>query len=348
MVCSDETTKSGPLYLRRKPGENEKRPIEPCTDFWMCPDLAIDGGIDAGTAKAPAGPNDPPVENRIKVTVRNAAASTIQNVAVQVWVCDYGVGIGPKGGIPSAGGANGLGPRLLGDIASGGSATAVLRWFVTYADAQRNPDGHHCIIANAFGDAPDTGVQIRTNPLPTQDVIFICCDSHHGWRNINVKVASSMLIAQGEERFEFPFLLGNPTEGDLEGTLTVTEAGSGGFGITERDHLLSGGLVEWTDPGQDPECTRLVLGGDATLPPEEQVIVRGTGRRMVELGLDGEFGTGAGITFALPPDGTMPMRVTGVFDPDTQPGEVFVFDVIQRNGNGDVLAGARMLAAVVR
>jgi hypothetical protein len=348
MTCNEGTVKSGPIYLRRLVGENEKRPIEPCTDFWRCPDIEIQGGIDAGTAKAPSTAGTT-IDNYIQVTVRNAGTKTIENVEVQVWVCDYGVGIGPKGGIPSAGGPAGLGPRLLGDIASGASASAKLRWRVTHDDAIRNPDGHHCIIANAYGTAPDdNGLEISVTPPFTKDVIFICCDSHHGWRNINAKVASGMLIAQGEGEFVFPLLVGNPTVNDLEGILTVTQVQQGGFGPTEREHLLSGGHVEWTHPDQDPKCTRLVLGGDADLPPDQQVIVSGTDRPMLDLGLDGDLGSGSEVKFALRPDDVMPLRVLGRFDPKTQPGEVFIFDVVQRDSNGEVLSGARMLATVVR
>jgi hypothetical protein len=341
MACAEGTLKSGPLYLSRLPGEGPQRPIEPCTNFWTCDDIKLGNGQYA----APIADDGTVVPNDIKVTVRNGGAQPVTNVYVQVWICDYNVGIGPAGGIASAGGKSGLGPRFLGNLAAGASREITVRWYATFADRVRNPDGHHCIIANAYGDAPDTGVFIPSNA--TQDVIFICCDSHHGWRNLVAKPISKKLIVEGDDRFELGFLLGNPTRNDLEGLITVTEVPMG-FGIVERNHLLDLGLVEWTDPRLDPVCTRLVLAGEGEFPPGKSVVVAGTDRRMADLGMEGGVGAGREIPFRIGPDDQVPMRVTGVFDRDTEPGEVFVFDVVQHDAKGNVLSGARMLAAVGR
>jgi len=341
MACAEGTVKSGPLYLSRLPGEGMQRPIEPCTNFWTCNDIKLGNG----EYDAPATDDDTVRKNEIKVTVRNGGTEPVTNVTLQVWVCDYNVGIGPAGGIDSAGGAGGLGDRYLTVLEKGQSKEFTLFWYATYADRVRNPGGHHCIIANVKGDAPETGTLIDT--AATQDVIFICCDSHHGWRNIAAKPISKKLMAEGDDRFDLGFLLGNPTRNDLEGTLTVTEVPMG-FGAVERDHLLNLGWVEWTDPRLDPVCTRLVLAGEGGFPPGKSVVVAGTDRRMADLGMEGGIGAGREIPFRIGPDDQIPMRVTGVFDRDAEPGEVFVFDVVQQDTKGNVLSGARMLAAVGR
>lgn len=347
MACSQATIKSGPLYLRRLPNENQQRPIDPCTDFWRCPDIGFTNGIDAGTARGPVSAAAPPVPNTIKVTVRNASANPIDDVEVQVWVCDFGVGIGPAGARASAGGPKGVGevPWYVGTVPGNGQASASVAWDVTRDDVTQN-NGHFCIIANVYGD--DVGTRIVTDPLPQQEVIFICCDSHHGWRNINVVAASMAMIKEGEERFVFPFMVGNPTADDLEGTLTVTQVQQGVLGPTERDHLLSGGLLEWSDPEQDPTCTRLLLGGDAQLPPEEQVIAHAARRELHDLGLDGDLGSGREVPFRLGRDDQVRMQIQGSFDRGTRAGEILAFDVVQHDAKGEVLSGARMLAAVGR
>ena len=112
MACSREETKSGNLVIRYNASDTGMRPINPCTGYWLSPDLWLEGGIDSTTAKVG-------VPNTVKVRVMNISPAPIQSVNVRVWVCDYTLGVSPASGIPSAGGNTPM-TGFVGQINPGG------------------------------------------------------------------------------------------------------------------------------------------------------------------------------------------------------------------------------------
>lgn len=82
MPCSPDQTKSGKLVIRDSLSDTGERPIETCTNYWLSPDIWLEGGIDSATAKVG-------VPNTVKVRVMNISNAPVTSVNVQVWVCDF-------------------------------------------------------------------------------------------------------------------------------------------------------------------------------------------------------------------------------------------------------------------
>src|SRR4051794_5134152 len=148
----------GSLFIKFRANDTGTRPINPCTGFWESPSLWLTGGFDASTAKVD-------VVNTIHAVVDNMASGQEKTgVRVQVWVCNYTIGVGPGGVTPSSpGGASGS-IRTIGTIAAGASGEATIDWTPTEDDLVNAADpnsGHVCLGANCYTltDAVPEGAQ---------------------------------------------------------------------------------------------------------------------------------------------------------------------------------------------
>src|SRR5205814_1640439 len=103
MPCLPEETHSGPLLIKFSSSDAGAREIAGCgttNPYWLSPSLFLGGGaVNPTTADVGAA-------NEVHVRVDNISTQAVQDVNVQVWVCDYTMGVSPASGRPSAGGSN--------------------------------------------------------------------------------------------------------------------------------------------------------------------------------------------------------------------------------------------------
>ncbi len=192
MPCSEADTHSKRLTLRDSTADDGTRPLADGTAYWESPDLFINGGIDPGTAKVGA-------DNHIMANVHNETQAPISNINLEVWVCDYTMGINPSSALASSnpGGAPMTG-FASGPIPAGGNLVVDCGiWHPVPADASLN-GGHVCIAGNCYGDGDGA-------PFSGSDFKFLC-DCHHGQHNIAV-----VQLAMNKIRdFHFQMIAANP------------------------------------------------------------------------------------------------------------------------------------------
>jgi len=306
MPCNPEDTKSGKLAIKFSAGDTGKRPIEPCTDYWVSPNIRLDHAGDMTVDEATARVGHP---NTVMVRVSNISNQAIEDVNVQAWVCDYTVGVSPSSGLASAGGSTPM-TGFANSIAANGTAVIALSpvWTPVPADAALN-GGRVCLAANCFADTPVDG-----QALPPSGFKF-CCDSHHGQRNIAVREIEG-------RRMEFRFFAANADqEQPLDAVLEVREVrGKAAFGQNERQLVRSGPLAELPLYRSRFRIVRMALRGEGFEPgPKTRVRLKPGERR--EVALQAEF------------------------NPREAKGNFHTLDVALSRGDEDV-GGVRILAIV--
>lgn len=303
MACIESDIHSGDLLIKTTTSDTGERPLVPCTDYWRSPSVWLDGGVDQATAKVG-------VPNTINVRVHNISANDIADVNVEAWVCDYTVGVGPSGGIPSAGGSLPM-TGFIATIPANSQRTAVCSpaWTPLASDVATF-NGHVCIAANCFSDGGD-GASVIGEPLK------ICCDSHHAQRNIAIKAVGR------SKAMRFRFQVANP---DLDEErlffIHVEEVrGRGAFGRAEREQVRSGPLRKLDLRKSRFRPLALHFEGDDIKPGQEvEMVLRPKEPRVLEL--------------------------VAEFNEREQIGNFHTFDIIERTDDGDVVGGARVLAVI--
>ena len=323
MACTQ--VKSGKLEIN-----DVTFPIDPCTNYWLCPNVWLDHAgdmtVDAATAKVGA-------PNTVKVQVFNKNQQPISNVNVEVWVCDYTLGVSPASSLASSNPGNGAMVGFTGSIASGSSAIISCSpiWTPTTADAALN-GGHVCIAANCYGDSPGDDGQ----PLSPAGFSF-CCNAHHAQRNIAVRAITQAMAKEGG--FGFRFFAANPDqERELEAVLEIKEV-RGKMALTrnERQLLLSGPHVKVLASDYD-QC-KLILAGDYAITP-----LRPSRFRPRELFLEGDaIGKGNSLKVYLKPGERLPLAMRAEFNSKEEPGGFYTFDVTQTNAHGEIVGGVRVM-----
>lgn len=192
MPCSEADTHSKQLTLRDSTTDDGTRPLADGTAYWESPDLFINGGIDPGTAKVGA-------DNHLMANVHNETQAPISNINLELWVCDFTMGINPSSALASSnpGGAPMTG-FASGPVPPGGNVTVDCGiWHPVPADAALN-GGHVCIAGNCYGDGDGA-------PFSGSDFKFLC-DCHHAQHNIAVVQLGMSKI----NNFHFQMIAANP------------------------------------------------------------------------------------------------------------------------------------------
>jgi len=353
MACQQNEIKSGPLYVKYNAADGGSRAIEPCTGFWSSPDVWIEGGVDAGTARVG-------VPNTIKVRVRAlpslpGGASAVENVNVQVWVSDFTLGVGPNSGLPSAGGAVGL-TGYIASISAGGSNVAGCGpWTPVQSDSQLN-GGHVCIAANCHADPPDNGVQVPPNSFQAVDGSSkVCCDSHLAQRNIAVR--------QTDGNLRFNMFINNLDEQEPREFVVTMSAVRGAlrFPVLERELLLTSPFIQRL-PVRGHEVPRIDDRLRRELEPHEirhleargpvrlglagerQEIALHRARTKAPFSLDSKFGEGPKIVGKIGPGKSIPLGLQIGFNKRDKKGTMRSFEIVQRTAAGQVVGGATIHA----
>jgi hypothetical protein len=316
MPCSEEETKSGQLYIRYKAADTGNRPIDPCTGYWLSPDIWLDGGVDATTARVGA-------VNTVKVRVANKSSQPISSVNVQVWVCDFTLGVSP---------ASAIAPEMTGfvsqiDPGAANAATIACSpgWTPTPADALLN-GGHVCLAANCYAEEPADGTAIPPG------VFKFCCDSHHGQRNIAVKTVSKI---KNLKVLEFPMFIANPTPRRL----TPPEFRKGQPFTVRVQHLDHGGGFEpeIKDHLASHPCARLRFRPSELKP--KAFSLSGRGLKCAKGADEGQI--------VIAPGKRKPVVFRAAFSLEELTGNVHVFDLVQKDLKGEVVGGATVVAVIV-
>jgi hypothetical protein len=322
MPCSEADTKSGNLVIRYNNADTGTRPIDPCTGYWLSPDLWLEGGVDTSTAKVG-------VANTVKVRVTNNSNAPISSVNVQVWVCNFTLGISPASGIASAGGANPM-TGFVSSIDPGAANAATIAcsptWTPAQADAALN-GGHVCLAGNCYSDdSPPDGATIPP------DVFNFCCNCHHGQRNIAVKAVPGF---RRKIILEFPLFIANPHSirrlpPELRKEqpfiirlkhLNPKEAA----GPEIRAHLKS------------HPCAKLGFHPSELKPK---------GFSLSGRGLECKEGS-CDCKITIPAEKQMPVEFQAVFSPEELVGHYHAFDLVQMDLKGEVVGGATVVAVIV-
>jgi hypothetical protein len=341
----------GSLFIKYQPGDTGVRPINPCTGYWASPSLWLTGGIDAGTAKVG-------VVNTIHAVVDNMASGQQKTgVKVQVWVCNFTIGVGPGAVTPSSpGGASGS-TRTIGTIAAGASGEQTIDWTPTEDDLINSNDpnsGHVCLGANCYTqtDAAPEGAQWT----PMSGFLNICGDQHHAQKNIQVRLVVPGIMVT------FFFLTANAAlETDVFNVATRELVELEHLGLPEREHLLGGQMVQpaGLEPdelerirtetrGQPVERAWLRAGARMKLANlDRDVFLHPTKLPAQELRLVSDELRGTDLDLELDGFTRRPTALEVVVPRNTPFGAVNVFDVVQTNRRGRLVGGARLMTIAV-
>ncbi|HEY2595594.1 MAG TPA: hypothetical protein VGK33_17010, partial [Chloroflexota bacterium] len=319
----------------------------------------------------------------VGVTVTNISQSPLNDVNIEVWVCDFTMGVSPASSLTSSnpGGAPMTG-YFAGPLAAGASQLIYTgeSWTPVSADSSLN-GGHVCIAANGYADN-DGG------PLASEGNAFkFLCDSHHGQRNIHVAAVAPQMM-----KFNFRMRVNNPNPRlteithvqiqHLTGLRASTDSIRGQLlampgvvygavkpGVTvtgQRSQTISREMIlpETTLAKSSPATSRELLH----LTPEavanagiaatrKQFFLQTDQKSVVPLAFSSVlpksvalqaagFGAGQLLNFNLREGQSAVMEVDIALASGARPGDMHAFDLTQHSPHGDVLGGARIVLVV--
>lgn len=373
MPCNEVV--HGALLIKDSPTDAGTRPFadgdsEP---YWNSPSIRLVGGVDDGTAKVGA-------QNTIVVTVANISQNPLSDVSVEVWVCDFTMGVSPASSLTSSNpGGQALTGFFSGPLAPGAQHDiSTSPWTPVAADAALN-GGHVCIAANCYADGDG-------EPLSAEGNAFqFLCDTHHAQRNIHVAA-----VAPQMHRFNFRMTVVNPnprlgalTHVQLQhvvGLKAVTpglrnwllNAPDVIYGVvrapatTRLSQPISHELITpaaslaTAGPGLPFELAHLTAPAVAAAEitaARNQFLVKVDATHYVPLAFSPILPTSMGIAAPGVGKGTLlnfnlkeaqkaTMEVDIELSPQARPGDVHAFDLTQHSPQGDVLGGARIILIV--
>jgi hypothetical protein len=340
----------GSLFIKYQSGDAGVRPINPCTGFWVSPSLWLTGGIDATTAQVG-------VVNTIHAVVDNMASGQEKTgVRVQVWVCDFTIGVGPAAVTASSpGGAAGT-IRTIGTVLAGASGEATIDWTPTEDDLINNNDptsGHVCLGANCYTltDSVPEGAQWT----PMAQFLNICGDQHHAQKNIQVSLLVPGILTT------FYLRVANGLTRPERFNLAVREASLEQLGLAEREHLLGGAAIQPVGlsaeeverikaetRGEPAERALLRAGARLHLAnTDRDIALRSAERPAQELQIIADDRRAADLDLDLEGGTAKPIAVDVVVPRNTPFGTVNVVDVVQSNSRGQLVGGARLMTVAV-
>jgi hypothetical protein len=361
------------LFIKFKSDDTGARPVNPCgapNYVWNSPSITMTNKATGATmTDAVVG-----TTSVISVVVNNKASegkTFTPNpqqglfVNVQVWVSNPSMGIGPAGGLASAGGAAGRVGFVPTALAPGGSGIATVEWGPVSGDFLNvtNGKGHLCITANCYWEGPGA----EGAEMGSSDPINVCANQHHGWKNISI-------LPMGRAPIIFKVLAWNIARTEREFVIEAKERrGAGVLGRVEREILLAQPFVKLA--GGSPRQDLRIRGrriesfrnreGVLILPePIERAMLRGggklvlSGRQATPIALarapleDIEISTprpgGGGGEPAQTRVRVAPRRAKQVVvelqaNNNDRPGATRVIDMVQRTQQGRLIGAFRIV-----
>lgn len=310
-------------------------------------------------------------QTKINVVVTNKGEMTFSSpdqfgtfLTVQVWVCNYTLGVGPGAGArPSAGGTAGLSSTFTGNLPAGGQAAFSVLWTPDPSDMLNvvNGQGHLCIAANVVweGTAPPPESAL----LPPPNAVSICGDGvanaggHHGQRNIFIG-ATAMKMEMMKIQMDV-FNLDRKEETFVVEVEEVLGAGAIGAAVkeallAERWVALAGGKPgrprvkrdRQKQPLEPIERAKLRLGGRLVLRKGGKPIrIARTPIEAPVLVGKGFEGKGNRVEVTLPPKRSRRLTLELPIAKEA-PGTAHVLDVRQINRHGIVIGGNRIVTVM--
>lgn len=330
---------SGSLYLKYNATDDGSRtptnPIPPNTDFWdgNAVSLATTGNIYTIGQNAPI---------EVQVSLKPEAPA-YEIINVEVWVCDPTTVAGPSTALPPyQGAANGT--ALTGFcIPADGSVPIVhvptapdTTYFKPYPGISNLPGGHCCLIANCYGTTSDgmsDGASLASSAASLPSLVQT--DQHVAQRNIFASTSQNMKII-------FPFRAATPLgEGAERVRLDIVETSP-----AELETILHAREGEL----QGAQFTGLPLAV-SQLPPKSARMSRGLPRRRCcrWLGWCCKWlqrwcaKEGPIIDLELKAHESKVLTLTVELDPAEKPGAAHAFDIVQKDAQGRIQGGFRLV-----
>jgi hypothetical protein len=328
MACNPADIKSKQLTIRwsdgtgGNPADDGTRPLPSNTAYYLSPDLYLTGGLGSSTAEVG-------VANTVHARIFNFGDSAATNVNVEVWVCNFTLGVNPASSLASS---NPGGAPMTGFVASlnaGASQDIQVTptWTPVDADAALN-GGHVCMAGNCYADGEGAS-------FSGTDMKFLC-DCHHGQRNIAVvKVMMSQI-----RNFRFRLYVANPLEErQIDAVVAIRPvevkpefAGNLNQLLTESPHV---------EANPNTGALHLVesLGGHAIQWARALPTLVGMAHPV------GTVGTDAPLKLGLRPRQHEVVETNLQFQPTDRPGTTHVFDLTEHSGD-ELVGGARLITVL--
>jgi hypothetical protein len=347
------------LFIKYHSGDTGGRPIPNCGTQppwpWLSPSITITHPNGAPLDKAKVGSA---CKINVQVDTKEAPFPNVSpHVKVQVWACDYTLGVGPQsvrqyaGSFPEVGRS----PSVLSDMTTSAPGRVSIDWTPVQGDLrninQQTGEGHICIGANAFweGEPPPS----EPGPLPPPDVLDICGNQHHGQLNIAIQPTGD------EESVLLVDVHNFRGAGDVY-RVDVRET-PGSLGIVERAQILAepfatlvGGRLDWRRllrtpaPAEgtpvEPLAHRALRAGGKLVIARGQVPLRVSRKPLGLLGLGTDGETGRDLRLRVPA-GRRPktIELRAAFARGEPLGAVKVVDLVQRTQAGRLIGGGRVV-----
>jgi hypothetical protein len=334
---------TGNLYLEIdygtvNPTDNGTRPYTGSQPLWNNSSLFLDPPPQTqATVDQPS---------TIKVRVSNKGTTTVQFVKVVAYVMSPQIGIAQpaqalhtfvsddKDVTPGSGGPSATDTHVFDCLLNN------LPWKPSDADLAATPQGqgHLCLVANCFQDPLVADPPLEGHDLAANESFNIAGDQHQGQRNIMLAPAPPG-----------PHLVGfmvNAAPDEQETTIEVEKLVSAKVqGPSERFMLLTSPSItaQRTESGHRKLFFTNADGED--VPVRYSRYKLNFGLQVGEPGPVGEVPTTRRLALAATAQIT-PAVLNLEINPAEPPGSIHAFDIVQRDGRGQVLGGLRVLSVV--
>jgi hypothetical protein len=324
---------SANLFLQYEPGDTGTRPLPANSTFWVSPAVVLatpDGNYTDGQAAT----------IDVQVSLMEPAAYEVINV--QVWVCDPTTNPTPSNALyPTEMAAMTNGPKTLYanppyvpmDPSQPISTVPVIQvtGFEPWSGMTSLPGGHCCLIANCYGTtfAGMTDGLGDLNALPTANFNqLVQTDPHVAQHNIFADATPP-----GSQVINFPFRAATSLrEGAEQVTLEIAETPP-----AQLRTILPSGLRQLQGANL-PSGLRQLQGAKFTGLPLEI-----SERPVKSIGLTGLPQEGRAIELELEANESQVLTATVELDPAETPGAAHAFDIVQKDTDGRVEGGFRLV-----
>ncbi len=322
---------SGNLFLKYDAADTGARPLPPNTTFWLSPAVVLattDGNYTVGE----------PATIDVQVSLMSPAAYALINV--EVWVCDPTTVAGPSTALPPFQGATAQQLTLTGAYAPPNPSQAIstlpviqVTGFAPYPGISSLPGGHCCLIANCYGTTSEGAMdgadlnEVEAANLPNE----VQTDPHVAQHNI---FADATPPGSQIKVINFPFRAATPLlVGAEQVRLEIAETPPAQLRPILRPILSPPD----PSPGLRPALRQLQGAKFTGLPLEISE------RPVKSIGLTGLPNEGRAVELELEANRSQVLTATVELDPAETPGAAHAFDIVQRDANGRVQGGFRLV-----